>query len=308
MFILRNYLIAFLLLTIAACQSSEKEAAAKMVKPTPPATAVAETAPTQPSAPIEPTAPTEPSAPTEPTAPTPPAYPKKEAPSPRKQIIALPPSTPAFSHEVWDNLLRQYVSAQGKVDYKGFVKDATKLATYLEALSGNTPTAKWSRNEKLAYWINVYNAYTVKLIVDNYPVSSITDLHGGKPWDVKWIKLGDKTYSLNQIENDIIRPRFGEPRIHFAVNCAAASCPPLLNRAFVADQLNSQLQRQARSFIKNSKYNRVADGTASVSKIFDWYAVDFQPSVKAYLNKYLTEPIAEQTTIEYMEYDWALND
>ena len=86
--------------------------------------------------------------------------------------------------------------------------------------------------KKMAYWINVYNAFTIKMIVDNYPVSSITKLHGGKPWDVKWIELGEKKYSLNEIEHNILRPQFKDARIHFAVNCAAQSCPPILNKAW----------------------------------------------------------------------------
>jgi len=172
-------------------------------------------------------------------------------------------------------------------------------------LAEDAPDGDWSRNEALTYWLNAYNAYTLKLILNNHPVKSITDLHGGKPWDVKWIKLDGKTYSLNQIEHDIIRPRYKDPRIHFAVVCAATSCPPLASYAFDADIVNRQLDRLARSFINNKKFNQTED-EVKISKIFDWYGEDFG-DVRTYLNKYLDTDIPEGTEIGYAEYDWALN-
>ena len=142
------------------------------------------------------------------------------------------------SHEKWDNLLKEFVSNSGKVNYKGIKAVEGKLDDYLQILTENPVQTNWSKNEKMAYWINAYNAFTVKLIVKNYPVSSIMKLHNGKPWDVKWIQLGNKTYSLNEIEHRILRPKYKDARIHFAVNCAAKSCPPLLNRAWKAENLN----------------------------------------------------------------------
>ncbi len=158
----------------------------------------------------------------------------------------------------------------------------------------------------MAFWINAYNANTIKLILKKYPVKSITDLDGGKPWDVKWIKIGSKTYSLNNIEHDIIRPRYKDARIHFAVNCAAASCPPLPNKAFTAANLNSLLESRTRSFVRNSKYNTINDDAVKVSKIFDWYGEDFG-DLREYLNKYAATEIPEGTEIGFAEYDWALN-
>lgn len=211
------------------------------------------------------------------------------------------------NHAAFDALLAAYVSSKGVVNYNGFKSDIGKLDAYLSDLDKNTIAADWSRNEKLAYWINAYNAFTIKLILDNYPVSSIQDIAGGKPWDKKWIKLGGKTYSLNQIENDIIRPEFKEPRIHFAVNCAAQSCPPLGNKAFTAENLNSLLEKQTKSFINNSKYNTINANGAKVSKIFDWYGADFG-NKQAFLNKYSSTKIAASAEITYSEYDWALNN
>lgn len=214
-------------------------------------------------------------------------------------------ATAQVSHADWDALLQKHVTTSGKVNYDGFKQDAASLNAYLGKLSKNHPNSNWTRNQRLAYWINAYNAYTVKLIVDNYPVSSITKLHNGKPWEVKWIKIGSKTYSLNNIEHDIIRPTFEEPRIHFAVNCAAKSCPPLLNHAWTAKNLESNLERQSRTFINNTRYNQISDRGAKLSKIFEWYAADFG-NLTAFVNKYASTKV-KAGNISYLEYDWALN-
>lgn len=213
----------------------------------------------------------------------------------------------AITHDDWNALLQKYVSASGKVNYKGFKTDKAKLDAYLKKLETNAPASSWSRNEKLAYYINAYNAFTVKLIVDNYPTSSITNLKGGKPWDVKWVKLGSKTYSLNNIENDIIRPQFKESRIHFAVNCAAKSCPPLLNKAWTASNLSRHFEAQAKAFVNNPKYNKVSANSVEISKIFEWYADDFGDII-TYLNKYSNTKINAGAKVNYMEYDWNLNE
>lgn len=210
------------------------------------------------------------------------------------------------SHSQWDQLLRQYVTADGKVNYAGFKKDKAALDAYLEELRQNPVQNNWSREEKMAYWINAYNAFTVKLIVDNYPVSSIRDLHKGNPWDVKWIKLGGSTYSLNNIEHDILRAKYDDARIHFAVNCAAKSCPPLLNRAFLPGKLDSQLNQQTRAFINSARYNTINANSVAISKIFEWYAGDFG-NIISYLNKYSDTRINSGATVKYKNYDWALN-
>ena len=214
---------------------------------------------------------------------------------------------PSFSHEAWDGLLKKYVSSSGKVNYKGLKAEKAKLDAYLEALKNNPPQSSWGRDKTMAYWINVYNAFTVKLIVDNYPVASITKLNGGKPWDKNWIKIGSKTYSLNNIENDILRPKYKDARIHFAVNCAARSCPPLLNRAWTAGSLNSNFEKRAKAFINNPKYNPIAADKVKVSKIFEWYAADFGDLI-GFLNRYSSTKINADAKVEYLEYDWNLNE
>lgn len=210
-----------------------------------------------------------------------------------------------LDHSLWDQLLGKYVQA-GRVSYSNFQKDP-EFEKYLALLADNAPESSWPRDEQLAYWINAYNAFTIKLITDNYPVKSITDLHGGKPWDVKWIKLGNNTYSLNQIENEIIRPQFKEPRIHFAVNCAAKSCPPIANKAFTAANLEQMLEKQAIAFINNTEFNTISSEKVNISKIFEWYASDFG-NIVDFINKYSKKPVSAKATISYKEYIWALND
>lgn len=215
--------------------------------------------------------------------------------------------TADLSHQAWDKVLRKYVSATGKVNYKGMKAEEAELDAYLDHLE-NTPVQQdWSRAKKMAYWINAYNAFTVKLILKNYPVSSITKLEGGKPWDVKWIRLGDKTYSLNNIEHDILRPQFKDARIHFAVNCAARSCPPLLNRAWTEENLNDYFDQQAKAFINDPKYNEIRTSEVTLSKIFEWYREDFGNLID-FLNKYSTTSIKENAEISFKEYDWTLNE
>lgn len=215
-----------------------------------------------------------------------------------------------FNHSRWDDLLKKHVSSTGAVDYAGFKKDKSELETYITELQLEYKNlSSWTYNQKLAYWINVYNAYTVKLIVDNYPTSSITKLKGGKPWDARIIELGDQTYSLNNIENDIIRVRFNDPRIHVGVNCASISCPKLLNRAFTQDNINIQLTLLMKKWLSDPTKNQLTKNKLKLSKIFDWYKVDFTKngSVIDFLKQYSDVEIDDNASIEYLEYNWNLN-
>ena len=232
---------------------------------------------------------------------TPKPEPIAEQPKTQPAEIPGPPS-----HDAWDKLLQEYVTTDGRVNYDGIKKDKAKLESYLKTLETNAPQDSWSRGDKMAFWINAYNANTVKLIVDNYPVASITKLDGGKPWDVKRVKIGSKTYSLDNIENAILRPQFKDARIHFAVNCAAKSCPPLLNRAWTASNLESNFEKQAKAFINNSNFNKISAKSAQLSKIFEWYAADFGNLID-FLNKYASSKISAGAKVSYVEYDWGLN-
>ena len=213
----------------------------------------------------------------------------------------------AADHSAFDALLKAHVSSAGKVDYAAIKSKVSELDNYLGYLSQNVPAEGSSKNERLAFWINAYNANTIKLIVDNYPVSSIMDLYSGKAFDKKWIEIGGETLSLNDIENNKIRAKFNEPRIHFAVNCAAKSCPPILNKAWTVDNVESTLTARTKAFVNDAAYNKISSGSVQISKIFEWYAKDFPSDIVSYLNKYSNTPIDSGAKVSFIEYDWELN-
>jgi len=220
-----------------------------------------------------------------------------------------------LNHQIWTDLLQKHVSSKGKVNYQGFVADTTLLQHYLNQLTQNKPTNSWSKNAQLAYWINVYNAFTVKLIVDNYPVASIKDIKKGIPfistvWDIKFIEFENETIDLNKVEHGILRKKFDEPRIHFAVNCASFSCPRLLNEAFVAEKLEQQLSQMTIHFLNDHEKNRFTKNEIQLSKIFKWFRSDFtkQGSLIKFLNQYAPVKIDINANINYLNYNWQLND
>ena len=210
------------------------------------------------------------------------------------------------NYDTYNAFLQKNVSATGAVNYKNIKKNKAELDNIVAVFSAKTPDKTWTKNDALTYWLNAYNLFTIKLIADNYPVKKITDLDGGKPWDVKRIELGGQKYSLNQIENDIIRPTYKDARIHFAVNCAAKSCPPLLNKAFYSTTVQSVLDQRTKSFVAG-KTNVLSEKNAKISKIFDWYKVDFG-DVTAFLSKYSTVKVAKDAKVEFADYDWNLNE
>lgn len=218
------------------------------------------------------------------------------------------------SHSVWNDLLGKHVSANGWVSYRGFVEDSTKLNSYLSELSENPPAKEWSEDEKLAYWINAYNAFTVKLIIDHYPTASIKDIKNGIPfvnsiWDLKFFKIGGKEMDLNEIEHAILRKEFKEPRIHFAIVCASKSCPKLLNEAYTAESLEQQLDQQTVEFINDTTKNRVSKEKAELSQIFNWFRGDFTRDMKLqeFIANYALNEMSSGAKISFMDYDWSLN-
>jgi hypothetical protein len=224
--------------------------------------------------------------------------------------FAAPPS-----HDIFDKLLKKHVTADGKVSYKGFIKDTVELNKYLKLLSDNVPDATWSANQEKAYWINAYNAFTIKLVTKYYPVKSIKDIAGkipfvNTPWDIKFIKLGKETLDLNNIEHTKLRKKYDDARIHFALVCASRSCPILLNAAYQPDKLDAQLDAQGKAFLKDSFRNQPGGATPKVSKIFDWYAMDFKKkgTVIEFINKFLDVKIDAKAKLEYLDYDWGLNE
>jgi len=212
----------------------------------------------------------------------------------------------AKMHEKWNALLKQFVTIEGNVNYEGFRKNRPKLTAYINSLNENMPEEFWSQDEKLAYWMNAYNAMTVDLILRNLPLESIKDID--KPWEQRYWKLGAKYYNLDEIEHQILR-KMDDPRIHFGINCASFSCPPLLNVAFTSEKVNDQLDFLAQQFINDPKRNTIASDSAQISKIFDWFSKDFKQngSVIDYLNTYSETKINSNARIRYMDYDWSLN-
>ena len=221
-----------------------------------------------------------------------------------------------ITHELWNKLTQTHVSESGQVNYKGFIKDSVILNQYLDLLSQHHPNKKnWTKDEQLAYWINAYNAFTVKLIVDNYPTKSIKDIKNGIPfvstvWDIKFIKIEGATYDLNNIEHGIVRKQFDEPRIHTALNCASISCPKLRNEAFTAERLDAQLEDQMKYFVNNSVKNKITADNLQLSKLLKWYKGDFtkKESLIEFLNKYSEVKIDKDAKISHLDYDWNLNE
>jgi hypothetical protein len=232
----------------------------------------------------------------------------------------------AQDNKLFTDILTAHVD-DGLVDYKNLSSN-NKLNQYLEQLSAADPN-DFTKHEKLAFWINAYNAFTLKIIIDNYPVESITDLHtGGKVigfllgktvWDKEFITINDAGYSLNYIEHDILR-KMGEPRIHFAIVCASISCPQLLNEAFEANKIESQLDKQTKLFINDSMRNsfNLKNREAHISKIFDWFDEDFGDSdenVLKFIADYLPAELKIDITnniddwdVLYKDYNWGLNE
>jgi len=228
---------------------------------------------------------------------------KKEKPSKKEVAEKTRPD-----HTAWSQLTKKYVSYSGKVNYKGFKSDMASIEKYLLHLQKVAPQKDWSKKEKLAYWFNLYNAATVQLIAKSYPVKSIKDINNGKPWDKKFIKSGDRIYSLNQIENSIVRPYFNEPRLHVAFNCAAVSCPKLMKGAFIPSKLNYQLTILSKAWLNDVSKNKITENTIAVSKIFEWYAGDFKKGIIPFINTYSKTKTKPNATLTYLEYDWSLND
>jgi hypothetical protein len=256
--------------------------------------------------------------------------------------LALTMTAPAFafdhSHAAWDALLKEHVAwlpggHASQVSYSGFQQDRVALKAYLGSLSavGKKEFDGWSRNQKLAFLINAYNAFTVELILTRYPdLESIRDLGSliRSPWKTKFFTLLGEPRHLDEIEHGMIRAKgvYDDPRIHMAVNCAAIGCPALRPEAYVSERLDSQLDDQVLRFMSDRTRNRYDPQRKAlqVSKIFDWYEGDFEQghrgidSPESFFAGYAVQladrpedqqAIREKSVkIRYLEYDWALND
>ena len=231
-------------------------------------------------------------------------------------------------HQLFSTVLSEFV-ADGLVDHAG-LRNEKRLDHYLQQLDQTDPTRFATEVERLTLWINAYNAYTLKLVADNYPINSVHELcTGGRiigwllnrsPWDIRFAKVGGKAYTLNEIEHEILRVRFDEPRLHFVIVCAAVSCPPLRSEAYFPDRLEVQLDEQAKIFLNDSRNNRFdsVEKKAELSSIFSWFKKDFGGSDESTL-KFIVPFLPEKTAdamrrdgfdwdVSSTHYDWSLND
>jgi hypothetical protein len=231
------------------------------------------------------------------------------------------------SHKAWDSLVKKNVvllegGKASQVRYGAMAQDRAALKEYLDRLSkvSRAEFERWTRAQQMAYLINAYNAHTVEKVLTRYPdLRSIRDFGKifGNPFKDRFFELFGKPFSLDDIEHENLRKPGGEPRVHYALNCASVSCPMLREEAYSADRLERQLEEQAVRFLGDRSRNRFAGGKLEVSRIFDWYGEDFEPR-PAYFARYARlladDPQAQQLIAEgkaplrFLDYDWSLND
>ncbi|MDF1721433.1 MAG: DUF547 domain-containing protein [Minwuia sp.] len=235
-----------------------------------------------------------------------------------------PASTVQVDHSGWDAVLKTHAmpgpDGVMRFDYRGLAANRAGLDSYLETM-GAVPVSALNRPAQFAYWVNLYNALTVRLIVDNPGVETIRDidispgLFASGPWDAELITVQGRPLTLNQIEHRILRPIFKDPRIHYAVNCASIGCPDLRAEAFVPDRLEAQLNAQAATFINHPRGARIdGDGNLHVSSIFVWFREDFggtETGVIEHMLRYARGGLRGHLTILRQisgdDYDWQLN-
>ncbi len=234
-------------------------------------------------------------------------------------------STATIDHSAWTNFLSVYleefpdgVNRMRYADVKA--ADREQLEHYVAALAATT-ISNYNRAEQRAYWINLYNALTVKVVLDHYPVSSIRDidispgLFSVGPWDKKLVAIEGEKLSLNDIEHRILRPIWKDPRIHYAVNCASIGCPNLAPSAFTAETSESLLEKGARDYVNHPRGVEIVNGKPVASKIYDWFKPDFgknDEELLAHLRRYAQPTLREKligfSHLSGYRYDWALND
>jgi len=214
--------------------------------------------------------------------------------------------------KVYQSLLKNYVSANGKVDYQGLKKNEDILDIYLDYLNKKIPLKKWTSDQAKAYWLNVYNAYTIKLVLDHYPINSLRDIKKNNvdAWGISFVKAGGHTYTLDYIEHKILRRWHDDPRIHVGINSASMSGPRLPNFVFTKDNVETKLNYLMKVFLNDRSKNKITPSVVELSKIFEWYKEDFSVTGNLinFLNKYSITKINPYAEVTYKEYDWGLNE
>lgn len=234
-------------------------------------------------------------------------------------ILSLVATTSlAIDYSPYDATLSKYVH-DARVDYKGLLtkhNDITTFRAWLKSLSEIDPASLPSDADRKAFWINAYNAFTVELILRNYPVPSIRKISGplGSPWKQDFFKINGRAMSLDDIEHGVLRKRkeFLDARVHFALVCASKGCPPLQSHAFTGDKLDAQLEAVTRAYLTDphrTVYDSASD-TLRLNSIMKWYDGDFERdagSLRKFLQKYLPQ-ITDKTKVVFQTYDWSLNE
>ncbi|CAL2102631.1 conserved exported protein of unknown function [Tenacibaculum sp. 190130A14a] len=214
--------------------------------------------------------------------------------------------------DVFDALLKTYVDTKGNIDYKGLRKNHALLDIYLKHLESTIPGKRWSSKKAKAFWMNAYNAYTIKLILDSYPLKNITVIkrQGKNAWKLPIAKVGNKTYTLDYIEHKILRRWHDDPRVHVGLNAASKSGPCFPNFAFTEKNIDTKLEGLMKKFINDPNKNKISLDKVEVSKIFEWYQEDFtsKNSLVDYINRYSKVKANDGAEVVYLEYDWTLND
>lgn len=212
-----------------------------------------------------------------------------------------------FNYTSYTAFLKKYVSSAGNVNYASIKSNKSEMNAVVKDFQENLPKTNWSKDEKMAYFINLYNINTIKKVTDNYPTASITNIKNA--WKDEFIIYGKQRLSLETIEHKVLR-KMNDPRIHFAINCASYSCPKLENEPFLPQTLNSQLDKATRDFINDSSKNTISSDAIKISQIFNWFVTDFtdkNTTVIDYLNKYSKTKIDASATIKFVDYNWSLN-
>ena len=235
-----------------------------------------------------------------------------------------PDSSKSIDHSSWNDLLSRNVRKRNDgvnlFNYAGISDaDRSNLAGFIANLSGIS-ISQYNRAEQLAYWINLYNALTVQVMLDHYPVDSIRDIKISPglfvigPWNASIVSIEDENLSLNDIEHRILRPIWRDPRLHYVLNCASIGCPNLLNRAYPSSGMDKLLDQAATTYVNDPRGVSIVNGKVSVSKIYDWFISDFGGSEKTVLRHIqqfakpqLAARLREIGKLSGEHYDWSIN-
>ena len=233
-------------------------------------------------------------------------------------IFAEARSVPKLDNRLYAELLSKH-TRDGLVDYASFKAEHPKLKQYLAYLAGINPD-ELNRDDAFAYYINLYNAATIDLVLENYPgIDSIKDIGGffGKPWKIEFITLKGKKVHLDHVEHEILRPTYKDPRLHFAVNCASLGCPPLYAKPFEGETIDATLDELARQNMADPAHTRLDGDDLYVSKVFDWFGEDWggKEDKIAFVRKHSApdqaakiDRLDSNLDLKYSDWDWTLND